>query len=407
MSNWIKIYNDLFNCTNKVNKSNIDELYIYSYLHRFRVVSDKSTYTSIDLIHNHIPFEFIKGDPQKNKKHIKKILLTLIQNKYIDCLINDKIKNSDLLIVKFPYESANGHNQHVTYDIFDSFSDKYKYYIYCYIDCFGDKGRDISDERWMDLLGLGKTKLREIINGMDNDQIIYKISGSYYFNKDGKVRQNLNTYYTRPSKDIKELYLRYKKHIENKINPDDDEFDFSGLNNNKIENEEENIKETKIHNWYNKDVYPNVNDYYIYLTTQDQKLKQNAERRMQALSKTEFGKSKVDENMRAAKSKLNRELEEEYKKYNSIIMFDGQRIIINKDNISHINFEEVDQFGYINGETLNYADFIKIARKDIEDREQLSNEQFNLIVNEYKKIVVSGEIATTDKLMVIRKMVNI
>lgn len=62
--------------------------------------------------------------------------------------------------------------------------------------------------------------------------------------------------------------------------------------------------ETRTHNWYEKNSRLTEMDFYIYLTTNDEKLKKQAEFRINAISKNEKGKFIVESLMKEAQEKI-------------------------------------------------------------------------------------------------------
>lgn len=202
--NYIIIPNDVFN--NSARRLTVEELYLYSCLYRDRIPDEWTTKTSIDIL-SHGEYKYSKGNSSRNKQSIKEILISLVDNRYINTIgefeINSKTKNSDMLLIEFPFIET-GYNENITYKIFDQFDDPLEFYIYAYIDCFGTEGRTISYHMWSKVVRRSETTVKEVLNKMNTYDFkprIWKFSGDYYKTVDGSARQEMNTYYTRPDED--------------------------------------------------------------------------------------------------------------------------------------------------------------------------------------------------------------
>lgn len=194
---------------NHLNYLNPDELYLFSLLYRWRIPYDHTAVFSIDGINDICDYKFMaikpNGDATRNKTKIKQIINSLCNKDYIFVENLNKKKNNELLYIGFYdyshyHEFAKGHNQNITYKLFDQFDNPIEFYIYAYIDCFGSEGRNISFENWENITGLKHDKIETVINKMNSYESkprIWKFSGDYYKSETG-VRQEINTYYTRP-----------------------------------------------------------------------------------------------------------------------------------------------------------------------------------------------------------------
>lgn len=223
--NYIIIPNCVFIDTIKYQSKHltIDELYLYAWLYRDRIPDNWITRTSIDMINN-LCYKFANGDESRNKRTIKQLLINLKNKGYIETIgvseIHEKMKNSDSLEIEFlSVDSSIGYNSNITYSIFDQFEDPLEFFIYAYIDCFGDTGRSLSYYKWSKLAKKSESTIRSVIEKMNSYQFkprIWKFSGDYYQNEYGDVKQYENTYYTRPSEEIIKKWNRfYMKEVNN------------------------------------------------------------------------------------------------------------------------------------------------------------------------------------------------
>lgn len=222
---FIKVYNSSFELDER--KLSPDELFVYAYLYRMRIYRDNITVTNIDIIDEHLSYSFIKGNHTANKRGIKNILLSLRTKGYVEYMLEGEFKNSTLLIIRCKDEV--GFTQ-IDYSMYDSFDDPIKFYIYCYVDCYGDKGRTISDDDFLNVIeyftyyddenmhvtsmakSYSQSKIRKKVNEMDESRIIYKFSGDYYPSEAKKKNvQKPNVYYTRPDYEIIQLYDKFKQ----------------------------------------------------------------------------------------------------------------------------------------------------------------------------------------------------
>lgn len=208
--NYIIIPNDVFKDQDKYQNRNLtaEELYLYSWLYRRRIPDCWTLEVTIDLI-NVFCYKFAKGNDSRNKKSIKDMLITLNQKKFIatfgDNSIDEKLKYSDPLHIEFPeVDTLIGYNGNITYQQFDQFEDPLEFFVYAYIDCFGDRGRSISYYKWSKLANKSESTIKALIDKMNTYKFkprIWKFSGDYYESEYGEIRQQENTYYTRPDDD--------------------------------------------------------------------------------------------------------------------------------------------------------------------------------------------------------------
>ncbi len=200
-SNFIMMFNDIFNCLSN------NERYLYAWLYRYRhqFQNDWKTLVTIDFIAAILKVQNVKlqGNDRFLKSMIKDILVNLKNEKYIDFEI--PISSTDSIISISYFENGEHHSgfEKLQYDIFDKFTDPLEFTIYNYINRYGSNGRHISDSQWEDILGVSKTKLRAIIDKMNTTNHcprIWKFSGTYIIGE--RARQEENQYYTNPNNEV-------------------------------------------------------------------------------------------------------------------------------------------------------------------------------------------------------------
>jgi hypothetical protein len=209
MNNYLVLYNKFFDLKSKY-KVNQEELFLYAYLYRNRVnyKDEWKTKTNIYLIDGTIQCKF-GGKKRERKDLIKSLLISLEKKKIISCNVGDETKNGETIEITFNVCDKEGYNKRITYEQFDLFDDVDKFYVYCYVDCFGEQGRSISVAEWAKLLDCSTTLAKKIINEMceEKNELIklYKIPGEYIDEHDG-TRQEKNRYYTRPDYKTLQVY---------------------------------------------------------------------------------------------------------------------------------------------------------------------------------------------------------
>ncbi|MED0717439.1 hypothetical protein [Aeribacillus composti] len=336
---YIKIYNTFTNF-NSEQKLNANELYLYSYLYTLQTHENK-VYTNIDLLAQLITFNSKKS---QNIKKIKDSLQSLKQKQIIQ--LNDTKNNNELMIISFC--TIEGGYEPITYEKFRSFSDVYDYYIYICVARTKEKMVEFSLWHWKSLLELSKpTTVQKLQQAIDKG-IICKREGKY---TDEEVagrkqkKQEKNIYYL---PQVKEK-VEQKENVANKSAT-------SSNNNVKTVQENNNIsadneQEQREHNWYVKGSELTANDFYIYLTTNDEKLRKQAEFRINAISKNEKGKYIVESLMKEAQEKIKDEQQkheqEKLKQMtNAVRLKDGTIVAVDEKNIDTIDVNDVERIFY-------------------------------------------------------------
>lgn len=200
-----------------------DELFLYGYLYMRRTY-ENIIETSIDALDQR--FQFNTKNKSANKKQIYQMLISLQTYGYIHI---ENLSLNKLFIVNFIEQEKNGHVQ-IPYRTYREFDDPIEFYIYCYVKKFDD-GHDIPDRIWTSTLNYFifdenlqhgvKTKfyslfkIRDIVRKMEDEGKIYKLSGAYYRNEEGRLRQDVNIYFINPSQEVLKVIQESKKKKEN------------------------------------------------------------------------------------------------------------------------------------------------------------------------------------------------
>lgn len=401
---YIKIYN-VFTQFNHKQKLNVNELYFYSQLATIQTHENK-VYINIDLLAQLIIFNSKKS---QNKQKIKELLQSLKQKQIIQ--FNDTKNNNELMIISFC--TIEGGYEPISYEKFRSFSDVYDYYIYVCVARTKENMVEFSLSQWGTLLELSRPQTISKLKRVIDKGIICKREGKY---TDEEVRKNQkkqekNIYYL-PS--AKEKIEQKEKDVAKQVTTSSKETVQTVQENNNIsaDNEQEEKRE---HNWYVKGSQLTANDFYIYLTTNDEKIKKHAEARINAIAKNEKGKYIVESLMREAQEKVKdekRKAEREMLKQmtNAVRLKDGTIVAVDEKNIDSIDVNEVDCIFYsYHGQHLKGYGGIEgfQTRKLIngkfvyDDRPDMIQRGWEL----YKQHVKTGEMLTGDKMNVIKDTV--
>jgi len=337
---YIEVYNTFTNF-NSEQKLNANELYLYSYLHTLQTRENK-VYTNIDLLSQMIQFVAKKS---QNIKKIRDSLQSLKQKQIIQ--FNDTKNNNELMVISFC--KIKGGFEQIDYEIFRSFNDVYDYYIYVCVARTKEKMVEFSLWHWESLLELSKpTTVQKLQQAIDKG-IICKREGKYTDEEVSGRKQK---------KQEKNIY--YLPSVKEKVEPKEKDVTETSATSSKEtvqtvqENDTTNTnneQEQREHNWYVKGSQLTANDFYIYLTTNDEKLKKQAEFRINAISKNEKGKYIVESLMKEAQEKVKdekRKQEQEILKQmtNAVRLKDGTIVAVDEKNIDTIDVNKVDCIFY-------------------------------------------------------------
>ena len=336
---FIKCYNSFADYSSQY-KLTQDEFYIYCYLYTNRTY-EEYVLTSVDLIHQTLNISFSNKE-SSNKKIIMNCLLNLKQ-KGIISFEADQFKNNTALYITFKEIEAKGF-EGISYEKFRSFKNATDCYIYFCVARYQKlNGFEASYNDWASVLNVSRKTAIEIIEDVCKREIIYKEIGGY---TDEEIRSN-------QKKQEKNRY--YIQKVEQKEKDVAKKVTTSSKENVQIVQENDttntnNKQEQREHNWYVKGSL-SVNDFYIYLTTNDEKLKKQAEARINAISKNEKGKYIVESLMGEAQEKVKdekRKAEREMLKQmtNAVRLKNGDIVAVDEKNIDSIDVNEVDCIFY-------------------------------------------------------------
>lgn len=394
---YIKIYN-VFTQFNHEQKLNVNELYFYSQLATLQTHENK-VYTNIDLLSQLTIFNSKKS---QNIKKIKELLQSLKQKQVIQ--FDDIENNTKLMIISFC--KIEGGFEQIDYEIFRSFSDVYEYYIYVCVARTKEKMVEFSLTQWETLLKLSRPQTISKLKRVIDKGIICKREGKY---TDEEVRKNQkkqekNIYYLPSAKE--KVEQKEKDVTETSATSSKETVQIVQENNT---TNTANEQEQREHNWYVKGSQLTGDDFYIYLTTNDEKLKKQAEARINAISKNEKGKYIVESLMKEAQEKVKdekRKAEREMLKQmrNAVRLKNGTIVAVDEKNIDSIDVNDVDCifYSYYNKEHLEGYMVIegfqtsKIINGKIvfDDRPDMIQRGWEL----YKQHVKTGKMLSGDKM---------
>lgn len=401
---YIKIYN-VFTQFNHEQKLNVNELYFYSQLATLQTHENK-IYTNIDLLSQLIIYNSKKS---QNIKKIKELLQSLKQKQIIQ--FNDIKNNNELIVISFC--KIEGGYEPITYEKFRSFSDVYDYYIYVCVARTKEKIVEFSLSQWETLLELSRPQTISKLKRVIEKGIICKREGKYTDEEvadRNQKKQEKNIYYL-PI--VKEKVEQKEKDVTETPATSSKETVQTVQENNTTNTNNE--QEKRNHNWYVKGSELTANDFYIYLTTNDEKLKKQAEFRINAISKNEKGKYIVESLMGEAQEKVKdekRKQEREMLKQmtNAVRLKNGDIVAIDAENIDSIDVNDVDCIfysyygqhleGYIEVKGFQTGKLIN-GKFVHDDRPDMIQRGWEL----YKQHVKTGEMLNGDKIRSIKDTV--
>jgi hypothetical protein len=398
---YIKIYNTFTNF-NSEQKLNANELYLYSYLYTLQTHENK-VYTNIDLLAQLIMFNSKKS---QNIKKIKELLQSLKQKQIIQ--FNDTKNNNELMVISFC--KIEGGYEPITYEKFRSFSDIYDYYIYVCVARTKEKMVEFSLSQWETLLELSRPQTISKLKRVIEKEIICKREGKYTDKEvaDRKQKKQEKNIYYLPS--VKEKVEQKEKDVAKQVTISSKETVQTIKENNTTNTNNE--QEQREHNWYVKGSQLTANDFYIYLTTNDEKLKKQAEARINAISKNEKGKYIVESLMKEAQEKVKDEkhkTEQEMLKQmtNAVRLKNGDIVAVDEKNIDSIDVNDVKHifYSYYGQHLEGYGEIEGFQTGKIingkfvhDDRPDMIKRGWKL----YKEHVKTGEMLTSDKIYSIK-----
>lgn len=270
MDNYTRVANHYFELSP-------EELYLYNYICMYQLRwFQNRVVTSVNVICEDI--KLMKNENQ-NKNRIKVVLLSL-HNKKVVTLDDIEIKNNGKIVINIVEADLSHGFECIPFTVLDMVSRSKpndranEFMVLCYI---LKVKKQVSFVEWANVLQVDESTAKAIIKDMTEKELIYKKSGRPYV-KDNSVRQEMNSY-----------------SVNGKYDP-------SFPTHGEIQ---DTTEETDEHNWYDttkKDL--TVNDFVIFLTTDDEKLKKKAQSRINSISKNDKGKYVMDKLMREAEQKV-------------------------------------------------------------------------------------------------------
>ncbi|MEC1744561.1 hypothetical protein [Schinkia azotoformans] len=317
---------------------------------------EQLTITNVDVLHQYSPINFFSRETE-SKQRIKNNLLSLKQKEIISFPV-DEVKNNTLLTITFVDDlkdesigkGVKGFEK-IEYNKFISFPSMIDNYIYFTVKRFDSLGGFKCDyERWSYILDVAKKTAQTKVDEAVKHKIIYKNIGDYKeeeLNNRKQKKQEINTYKSIPfveeEKSIQtkkvEIKEQQQKLIDNEVkNPGhDDEIEI----------------ETREHQWNVRNSELTAIDLFIYLTTNDEKLKKKAEGRIKAISNNSKGEYMIGKLMDEAKEMVKdvekKQLQEKLKSAtNAIRLQDDSIVVVDASNIDNYKFEDIKTFFYSN-----------------------------------------------------------
>lgn len=329
----------------------IEELYLYGLL---SVLKNKEqlTITNVDILHQYSPISFFSREIESKQK-IRNNLLSMRKREIIN-FGNDEIKNNTLLIISFVSKlrddsigkGVNGFEK-VEFEKFNSFKNMIDNYIYFTVKRFDNLGGFRCDySRWSYILNVAEKTAKIKVKESIENGIIYKNLGDYkeeFVNNRKQKKQEINTYKSIP-------FIEEEKTVQTK------KVEVKELQQELIENEVSGAPanddtETREHSWNVRNSELTVNDFYIYLTTNDDKLKKNAKGRINAICKSSKGDYFVNKRMEEAQDmirEVERKREQEILRAatNAIRLKTGEIVPVDASNIDNFKIEDIESLYY-------------------------------------------------------------
>jgi hypothetical protein len=285
---------------------------------------DESIIVSVDFINGIMTIPF-NNQEARNKNSILRSLKSLIKkevfiiendidvddikkNTIIKLTINDKkLSNTDVRDGKFKNFAKLGFVE------FTKFKNSKECFIY-YVVKKWDQGAIYSYGQWAETLQCSVASAKRYIKGVVDNKIIYVIIGAHTSELvagRNQKKQEANTYSIKPFSKFEEVEAEDYEATEFVKDKKAEKAITEQLN--VIEQTEKDG-----HNWHVK-AELTVDDFVVYLTTDDEDLKKTAKKRIDIISKTEKGKYVMDDLMSKAKEQLKKEKEKlEKKRFNDL-----------------------------------------------------------------------------------------
>lgn len=259
---------------------------------------------NIDLLNNIMNLD--QKNQSRGKQRIKDAILGLTQKKYINIVnCESTLRYNTLLRISIPSTDDSIYTDSVksggsTYkgftpvkeELFSSAETVLELKVAIYVEWRSKIDYAISYKEWVNVLSVCHQTAVKIISECKDKGLITKLRGDYYYTSTGEIRQETNRY--------KSVSKQPEYNQQKKINTVV-----------KSMTTQSQSTETRPHNLFT-DRRLDMNDLYIYLTTDCVVLKQHAEKRLEGICKTPAGKKAMDTYTKKAKEKIKKEKQEKH-----------------------------------------------------------------------------------------------
>ncbi|NQX66658.1 hypothetical protein HQN90_11020 [Paenibacillus alba] len=362
------------------------EFYLYCYLNASRsFLTENTVKTNIDLLIEEI--KFVKKR-QDNKDAIVESLNSLHEKGMLIFEYQD-IRKDKKLEISFRKLSLEKGFEKIPYKYFELTYDPEEFMTICAIKTFK---RQISFAEFGSILSCSERHVKDLIPKMEQKGILNINNGKYYVNENNQLRQETNSY---------------------SINEDH----FVGENQQDQQNQESQTggdkkkhliqSETRANNWGVKGKNLIDNDYYIYLTSSDDKFIRMVENIINVLknpkdpSKKPFDFTKME---KAAKERIQKENKKEMlEKSLNLVRLKGIKdlVPVTSEIIDNIDFSSVEKVVFLSKQN---------KREEVQlDRLAGNNPTTNalkLIVDMYKNVVRENIVFDYEQAIEIRNRIK-
>jgi hypothetical protein len=318
-----------------------EELYVYGYLRSNEIIYKRKTVTNIDILAAELS---ILKRKEYNRQRIKEILTQL----HVKGLINvnmDGVKNDIPLHIQFLNIDDWKTNYTFLYDWFLSVNNYDEFFALSYIEQWANKNdKQITILEFAGKGGWSISKTKDILKRLKDKEVITVISGEYYNDDIGQIRQEANKYKIN-HQDIEEVKVKEKS---KPIEPEQEEHKSSGDQ----EVFKYYMREYKVQDLINQwaEVKKLEEHHYVFMKVyqHDPRLKQAVLRYERTKENGKFDFSKWED---AYKRYVKKQQEDEFNsKARAMAEQYGLAVIINgemKPYSPDVNIDEVNYFVYI------------------------------------------------------------
>jgi hypothetical protein len=309
------------------------EFYLYSYLHASRnVLLMTTTKTNFNLLIEDV--KFVKK-VQDNKDYIEASLISLRSKGVLIYDFQDIRKDKKLEITFMEIQKG---FEKIPYKYFALTTDPEEFMVLCAIKTFK---RQISFLEFSKILDCSERHVKDMIPAMEQKGIININNGRYYVNENNQIRQEMNAYSVN-----EDVVVQHGAIVKSE----------------RVGEDVQGKLETRPNNWGNKDKRLTVEDYYVYLTTEDDDFKGMVENIINALknprnpSKKPFNFTKMerDARLKIEKVKKQQEQEENIKRISAtesttVKMKNGEVVEVAVGHVTDLDWKSVESIPYVIG----------------------------------------------------------